>query len=94
MEFIVNLFNWFSNFFAITVGFGQYVQTNIVILIIAVIVFAISTVILRSIFKILLFIPVLIFATIITIWVVNYITGANQTNEQLETTPSAQNFDT
>lgn len=93
MKFISDLFEWLARFFGTAVEFGQYVQSNIVILLIAVVVFAIAAVILRSLFKILLFIPVLILATYITIWVVNSLTETTQVPTQFETTSFIQNFD-
>lgn len=93
MEFIVNIFSQLGGFFGSIVDFGSYVQSNIIILMLAVVIFAIATVVLRSIFKILLFIPVLIFATIITIWTVNYITGNTTSESSVEVLPNWQNFE-
>lgn len=93
MEFIVNLFSWIGSFLGTVVDFGSYVQSNIVILLIAVVVFAIATVVLRSVFKILLFIPVLIVATMITIWVVNTITNNNPTQTPSEDLPALENLE-
>lgn len=84
MEFIVNLLRWLASVFGSIVDFGQFVQTNIIILMIAVVVFAVSVVFLRSLFKILLFIPVLIFATFITIWIVNSLTGTGVTLPEID----------
>lgn len=92
MEFFTSLFNLLGNFFGNIVDFGQYIQSNIIILLIAVVIFAIATVILRSIFKVLLFIPVLIFATIITIWTVNNLTG-NTITESNEILPTWQSLE-
>jgi energy-coupling factor transporter transmembrane protein EcfT len=70
MEYAVELLNTLGSLFGEIVTLGQFIKDNIIILIVATVVFAIAVLVLRSLFKILLFIPVLLGAVLITIWVV------------------------
>jgi len=54
------------------VSISQYIQENIVTLLIAAVVFGIAITILRSFLKIIFFIPIFLVIVVAVLWILNY----------------------